>query len=166
MKMLEMKECFFLLLLLLLYESPKQHPKEEINQSILAGHFAAQVKTETKLNTYTYFPKRPVPPSSLPSPQALPTLDDQIMARHVVRGFGGQINDGSLQVGHPSQPPGGDVRQPAPHQRLQVLGADERRVHDAPATSTGAERLAPAFPREERQHLEAFKMAILKKTVE
>jgi len=81
-----------------------------------------------------------------PSPQALATLDDQIMARHVVRGFGGQVDDGSLQVGRPSQPASGDVGQPAPHQRPQVLGADERRVDDAPATSTRTQRLGQGFP--------------------
>ena len=97
-----------------------------------------------------------------PLPQALAALDDQIMARHVIRGFGGQIDDGSLQVGHPSQPPGGDVRQPAPHQRPQVLGADERRVDDAPATSTRAKSLGPAFPQKERQHLEVFEGFIRK----
>lgn len=58
------------------------------------------------------------------------------MTRHVVGGFRGQKDDGSLQVRPPSQPSRGDVRQPALHQWLQGLGADERRVHDAPAKST------------------------------
>ena len=87
-----------------------------------------------------------------PSPQALAALDDQIMTRHVFRGFRGQIDDGSLQVGRPSQPPGGDVPQPAPHQRPQVLGADERRVNDAPAKSTRTKSLGLGFPQKERQH--------------
>lgn len=97
-----------------------------------------------------------------PSPQALATLNDQIMARHVVWGFGGQIDDGSLQVGRLSQPPGRDVHQPAPHQRPQVLGADERRVDDAPATSIHTKSLGLGFPQKERQHLEVFEMLIRK----
>lgn len=71
-----------------------------------------------------------------PSPQALAPLNDQVVARHVVGGFRGQKDDGSLQVRPPSQPSRGNVRQPALHQRLQGLGADERRVHNAPAKST------------------------------
>lgn len=112
--------------------------KKKNDRSILAGHVAAQAKTGTELNSNRHFPVWPIPlrgeAGGRPLPQALAALDDQIMTRHVIRGFGGQINDGSLQVGGSSQSPGGDVLQPAPHQRPQVLGADERRVHDAPAT--------------------------------
>lgn len=59
--MLKMKDFFFLFPVFALYKSPKQHPKEENNNFILAGHLATQAKTGSKLNINTHFPKRTIP---------------------------------------------------------------------------------------------------------
>lgn len=162
--MLGVKDCpFFALFFLCIIQVSKLTLERKSNNFILASHVVAQAKAGTKLNSNTHFPKPlSVETGGRPSPQALATLDDQVVARHVVRGFGGQVDDGSLQVGGLGQPPGGNVGQPAPHQRPQLLRADERRVHDAPAASTRTKGLATGPAQKERQHREVFEMLIQK----
>lgn len=113
-----------------------------------------QAKAGAKLNSNTRFPKAVRGETAGLSPQALATLDDQVVASHVVRGVGGQVDDGSLQVSGLGQPPSRNGGQPAPHQRPQLLRADQRRVNDAPAASTRTKGLAKSPAQEERQHLE------------
>lgn len=92
------------------YTSVQINLERKSNNFILASHVVAQAKAGTKLNSNTHFPK-PLSGETggRPSPQALATLDDQVVACHVVRGFGGQVDDGSLQVGGLGQPPGGNA---------------------------------------------------------
>mmetsp|Transcript_48151 Transcript_48151/g.111510 ORF Transcript_48151/g.111510 Transcript_48151/m.111510 type:complete len:334 (+) Transcript_48151:477-1478(+) len=83
----------------------------------------------------TYFlrcPRRCDINHTLYLPQRLPTLDDEIVAHHVVRRLRSQINNGALQVSDVTELADGHVGDPLVSKRSQrIVGPDERRVDDA-----------------------------------